>query len=90
MTFERVVDALDVWSMWANGRPVTIAELTDAAETLTESARRAPPLAAHGAHIGPSRWTDLLDRCWPLSISEMSRSSTEAPNRERAGPEIDL
>ena len=37
-----MLDALDVWTAWASGHPVAVAELTNAAEVFADSARQAP------------------------------------------------
>jgi hypothetical protein len=52
---DRMLGALDVWTVWASGQSVAIADLTDVAELLAESASWAPLLAAHGAELERSR-----------------------------------
>ena len=58
---DRLLNAVDLWTRWADGRPVGIAELAAAVEVLTETARQAPLFALHPGDIDRAQWTELLE-----------------------------
>jgi conjugative relaxase-like TrwC/TraI family protein len=58
---DRMVEAIDTWTTWANGRPVATAELADAVSVLHDVARHAPPLPTHAGEIDRTHWFELLE-----------------------------
>ena len=57
---EPLLDAVDIWTTWAHGRPVPTADLATAVSTLTDAARRAPLLAVNDGEIDRTQWFDAL------------------------------
>ena len=57
---EPLLDAVDIWTTWAHGRPVPTADLAAAVSTLTDAARRAPLLAVNDGDIDRTQWFDAL------------------------------
>jgi conjugative relaxase-like TrwC/TraI family protein len=86
---DKLLNAVDVWSAWANGRPVTLTELTDSAQLLLDTGHRSPLLARHGIP-DPSQWIELFE---PLLDVLRHEGVDIAPNTldfERSGPEFGL
>ncbi len=87
---ERLVDAIGVWATWAHGQPVALTHLIEAAETLTETAHGAPPLAVNAGEIDRSQWIELLA---PVTES-LQQHRVRLPSRElepgHTGPELSI
>ena len=58
---DQMLDAFEVWTTWASGHPVAVADLTNAAEIFADSARRASVLSGSPGEIDRSRWMELLE-----------------------------
>jgi hypothetical protein len=58
---DRLLNTVDVWTTWSDGRPVGITELAEAVAVLTETARQAPLFALHPGEIDRSQWIELLE-----------------------------
>ena len=87
---DRLLDALEVWTMWARGRSVAVAKLVDSAGILAEAARRAPLCARNPGETDGCQWTELLDRLSGLLHQLGVDLSMESPGLEHAGLELDL
>ena len=87
---DRLLRAVDVWTAWAEGRPVAITDLVESAEILTDAAGRAPMFAADGGEIERSHWTALLEPLLDLVNHRGFALSMDTSNLVPAGPDIDL
>ncbi len=57
---DRLLDAVDIWTTWAHGRPVYTADLAAAVATLTDVARHTPLLALNDGQIDRTEWFEAL------------------------------
>jgi hypothetical protein len=57
---DRVVAAIDVWTSWVRGRPVTTNALANAVDSLHQHARHTPLLPSQG-NADRSEWIELLE-----------------------------
>ena len=87
---DQLLDALDVWTLWASGRPVAVADLTNAAETFADSARLAPLFADDRGEIERSHWTALLEPVLQLLGQRGVELAHDTLHPERAEPDLGL
>jgi conjugative relaxase-like TrwC/TraI family protein len=87
---DRMLDAFDVWTTWASGRPVAVADLTNAAEVFADSARRAPVLSGNSGDIDRSQWFELLEPVLQLLHQRGVELSHDTLHPERAEPNLGL
>ena len=57
---DRLLNAVDAWTTWADGGPVGTTELAAAVAVLTEAAQQAPLFALYPGEIDRSQWIELL------------------------------
>jgi len=57
---DRLLNAVDVWTRWADGRSLSTTELAEASAILTAAARQAPLLALSPGEIDRTQWVELL------------------------------
>jgi hypothetical protein len=88
---DALVDAVDIWTTWAHGRPVPTADLATAVSTLTDAARRAPLLAVNDGEVDRTQWFDALQPVTELlRMSGVHLSSGRDLELERNGPELGI
>jgi hypothetical protein len=58
---ETVIDALDTYTAWLDGRRTPKEHLADAVETLSAVARQAPPIALGRGEVSQGEWYALLE-----------------------------
>jgi hypothetical protein len=87
---EPLLDAVDIWTTWAHGRPVPTADLATAVSTLTDAARRGPLLAVNQSEIDRTQWFDALQPVTdPLRMRGIDLHSDRRLDLER-GPELGI
>jgi conjugative relaxase-like TrwC/TraI family protein len=60
-SIDQLVEAVDTWTTWANGRAVATTELADSVSLLHDVARHAPPLPTRAGEIDRTHWFELLE-----------------------------
>jgi conjugative relaxase-like TrwC/TraI family protein len=85
---ERLADALDTWTQWASGRPVSVDALDDAFDHLRTAARNAPPFALHADEVDQAAWHRLIDST--VSALGYPVPDLETVERPSLGLELDL
>jgi hypothetical protein len=87
---DRLLDALDVWSNWAGGLPVRVADLTNTAEVLTDAARHAPALSGKASEIDRSQWLELLEPVLELLDQRSFTRFHDTMHLEPASPDLGI
>ena len=86
---DRLLHAVDVWTAWAHGRPVTTADLIDTAEILTDTARHAPLYTTTSGAIDRSHWLEALEPLVGL-LRQQGVDLHDPRDLERAGHDLGL
>jgi hypothetical protein len=83
---DRLLHAVDVWTSWAQGRPVAVSGLTDAADI---PIGETPTVTPNHGDVDRSQWIELLD---PLLDLFPAGPSTPGPDSklEAAGADLGL
>jgi len=87
---DQMLDAFGVWTAWASGHTVAVADLTNAVEAFADSARRAPVLSGSGGEIARSYWIELLEPVVGLLDQRGVTLYHDTLHLERAGPDLGL
>jgi hypothetical protein len=87
---DRLLHAGDVWTAWANGQTITLANLIDTAEILGDVARRAPIVASTERDIERSQWIELLAPLVDLLHQRGIELAPDAPDLEQAVLDLGL
>ena len=87
---DQLLDALDVWTAWASGHPVAVADLTNAAEVFADSARQAPAFSETPGEIDRSHWFELLEPIRDLLDQQGVTLLHDTRHLDRAGPDLGL
>jgi hypothetical protein len=87
---DRLLHAGDVWTAWANGQPITLANLIDTAEILGDVARRAPIVASTERDIERSQWIELHAPVVDLLHQRGIELAPNALDLEQAGLDLGL
>ena len=87
---EPLLDAVDIWTTWAHGRPVPTADLATAVSTLTDAARRAPLLAVNDGEIDRTQWFDALQPVTDLLRMRGIQLSSGRDLELERGPELGI
>ncbi len=87
----QIVDAIDTWTSWADGHPVTTAELADAVSLLHDVTRHTPLLATRAGEIDRSRWLELLQPVTAI-LDQLGLPIRDGVGHEleRAGPDLGI
>jgi conjugative relaxase-like TrwC/TraI family protein len=86
-----LLDAVDIWTTWAYGRPISTDELAAAVATLSDVARRAPLLALNASEIDRSQWFDALQPVTELlRVHGINLPSDRHLELEPNGPELGI
>jgi hypothetical protein len=80
---DQIVEAVDTWTTWANGRPAPTVELADAVALLLDVARHAPPLPTRPGEIDRTRWFELFE---PVTALLEQRG---LPTRDHVGHDLE-
>jgi hypothetical protein len=80
---DQLIQAVNTWTTWANGRPVPTVELADAVHLLHDVARHAPPLPTRVSEIDRTHWFELLEPV--TALLEQRR----LPIRDRIGHDLE-
>ncbi len=88
---DQIVEAVDTWTTWANGRPVPTAELADAVSLLHDVALHASPLPTRAGEIDRTSWFELLERITAL-LEQRGLPTRDCVGRdlEPAGPDLSI
>ena len=88
---EPLLDAVDIWTTWAHGRPVPTADLAAAVSTLTDAARHTTLLAVNDGEIDRTQWFDALQPVTDLlRMHGIHLSNGQDLELERNGPELGI
>jgi hypothetical protein len=87
---DQLLDALDAWTTWASGKPVAVADLTNAAEVFADSARRTPALSRNPGDIDRSQWFELLEPILQLLDQRSVTLVYDTMHPEPVGPDLGL
>jgi conjugative relaxase-like TrwC/TraI family protein len=87
----RLLDAVDIWTAWAHGRPMSTDELAAALANLSDVAQRAPLLSLNAGEIDRSQWFDALQPVTELlRVHGINLPSDRHIELERNGPELGI
>ncbi len=88
---DRLLDAVDTWTTWADGRPVSTDQLAAAVAILSDVAQRAPLLALDRDEIDRTEWFDALQPVTELLQSHgIELPAGRHDELERNGPELGI
>jgi hypothetical protein len=80
---DQIVEAIDTWTTWANGRQVATEALADAVPLLHDVAQHAPLLPTRASEIDRTHWFELLE---PVTTLLEQRG---LPTRDRVGHDLE-
>jgi hypothetical protein len=86
----RLSHAVDVWTAWSHGRPVTVADLNDSAQILTDTAHRDPPFATTNDNVDRFQWIELVELLRNALRHADIDLASDAPNLQRTLPELGI
>ncbi len=92
INIDGILDALEVWTMWADGGPVSVTEFDHAVGILVPAAREAPPFARSPSELDFAQWHELLASVTRL-LSDQSvepRPDPRAVGPDGHGPSIEF
>ena len=79
-----------MWTAWASGRPVAVADLTNAAEVFADSPAGRRRLHRNPGEIDRSHWIELLEPVLELLDQRGVDAPHDTLHLERAGPDLGL
>jgi conjugative relaxase-like TrwC/TraI family protein len=74
---DQVLDAVDIYTGWLDGRPTPTARLAHAVDTITSVAKSAPSFARYPGEIDQTQWYELVEPASPLADVDRGRSTPE-------------